>query len=107
MFKEIAQGVLLVLALVFGSALLHLGVGFLTNQQIANRLKEYEQRWKIDDARIQKLEAEISALEKKRDDLHAAAKKEMTEGAVVATEGLKREEELRAKPLTPEAQAQI
>ena len=105
MFKIVAQCVLLGLALMFGSALLHLGMGILTNQQIAKRLKEYEQRWKMDDARLQKLEAEISGLEAKRDDLHAAAKKAMMEAAVVATEGMKKEEELRAKPLTPEVQA--
>lgn len=105
MWKSVAQVVLLVLALVFGSALVHLGVGLLTGQLVANRMKEYEQRWKVDDARILKLEEEITQLEKKRDELHAAAKKEMIAAVSVTTEGMKREAELRSRPLTPEDQA--
>lgn len=104
--SRVVQIVLIALAVVMGSSIIHVGVGLMTGQMAANRLKEYEQRWKEDDARIEKMEAEIRGLEKKRDELRAAAAEEMKKASTVAAEGRRKDEELRKKPLTPEEQAQ-
>lgn len=94
-----------VVALVIGSALVHIGVGFLTNQMVEQRMKQYEQRWKEEDARIHKLESEIQRLEKQRDALQAAARDEVNQAAAISAQGAQREEELRKTPLTPEETA--
>src|SRR5438093_6090220 len=87
---------LIVVAMVVGSGVIHVGMGYVTSRFAADQMKVYNQQWAEDRKRVETLQQEIQDLEKKRAELLAESAKLKQAATAAATQGFEDAKELDA-----------